>query len=338
MTEDEKDFTELSDEEISELSDDFVEGMREAVGIAFGSDVFGDIDENEKEDLGSQIENLLLKYREAMSKDSEEERAIAMYELYDEFLTQNFMAPEDEGEFDSGVEVLVGQIRDVLEGNRKGLEEIGYAKYYDLMDEFAREIVEEGKLSEVKSFLDSQADGSQEMILQRLMNPVFTDYHEYIEDHPEITDDSEARKYAEMYYELAELTKKYLPHFIAVLQIVHGRENTYDKLNQMSLNNLLQKLESKKYERFNDLANGIDRKLRNSIAHRDFKINPIKKEIEFYDREELVAELNYSEFQNKVFHILAVFNAVWVFQLMLRYYRIQHLPRAFEELREEIEE
>lgn len=59
------------------------------------------------------------------------------------------------------------------------------------------EIVEEGPVGEVKEFLDGIEGNSQQMVLQRMMNPVVIEYYEYIEEHKEITDSDEARKYTE---------------------------------------------------------------------------------------------------------------------------------------------
>jgi len=189
----------------------------------------------------------------------------------------------------------------------------------------------------VKEFYDGLDDTSQRAALQRVMNPVIMEYYDYIKEHPEITDGEEARQYISMYYELAELFGDVLPRFVAVLQIVSGREEGYEDLKSMGMNDLLQKLESKKYSRFNRLAEGIDRELRNSIAHRDFTVDPVNDEMEFRDRGELVAEMSYSEFQEEFFKLLALFNAVWVFRMILNYYRLQSLPRAMEELREQSE-
>jgi hypothetical protein len=269
-----------------------------------------------------------------LSKESEEERAAALFGAYNDVTEEMMMSSEEREEYGSGVDFLLEQLRAVLEGSREGMEELGFTEYFDLVGEFALEIVEEGPVGEVKEFFDGLEGGSQQMVLQRVMNPVILEYYEYLEEHEDITDADEARQYAEMYYELAELIGNILPRFLAVLQIVSGREETYDDLNQMGLNNLLQKLESKKYSRFNELADGIDRELRNSIGHRDFKVDPVEKEIEFHDRGELVAEHSYSEFQDEVFQILALFNALWIFQLLITYYRLQGLPEAIDEISE----
>ena len=337
MSEDEeRDFSEMSDEEIRELSERFAEEAPEAMSEALGVDLLSEGEEEEfEEEFPEQIEDVFLRFRDALAKETEEERTVALFEAYDEITAEMMMDSEEREEYDSGVDFLIEQLEATLEGTREGMKEIGYPGYFDIVDEFAVEIVEEGLLDDVKEFLDGIEGDSQQMVLQRMMNPVVMEYYEYIEEHKEITDSDEARKYAEMYYELAELVGKILPRFIAVLQVASGREESYDDLKQMGLNDLIQKLESKKYGRFNDLAEGIDRKLRNSIAHRDFKIKPAADEIEFYDRGESVAELSYSEFQDEVFQILALFSALWTFELMLTYYQIQHLPEAIEELREE---
>lgn len=337
MSEDEeRGFSEMSDEEIRGLSERFAEEAPEAMSEALGVDLLaeGEVEEFE-EVFPEQIEDVFLRFRDALAKESEEERAVALFEAYDEITAEMMMDSEEREEYDSGVDFLIEQLEATLEGTREGMEEIGYPEYFDIVDEFAVEVVEEGPVGEVKEFLDGVEGHSQQMVLQRMMNPVVMEHYEFIEEHKEITDSDEARQYAEMYYELAELVGKILPRFIAVLQVASGREESYGDLKQMGLNDLIQKLESKKYGRFNDLAEGIDRKLRNSIAHRDFKVKPASNEIEFYDRGELVTELSHSELQDEIFQILALFSALWTFELMLTYYRIQYLPEAIAELQEE---
>ena len=332
----EREFSEMSDEEIRELSEMFTEEAPEAMSEALGIDLFAESEKQEfEEEFPEQVEDIFLRFRDALGEETEEERAVALFEVYDEITAEILMGSEERGEYDSGVDFLIEQLEVILENTRESMEEIGYGEYFDIVDEFALEVVEKGQAAEVKEFLDGIEGDSQQMVLQRMVNPVILEYYEYIEEHREITDSDEARKYVEMYYELAELTGKILPRFIAVLQVASGREESYDDLKQMGLNDLIQKLGSKKYGRFNYLAEGIDRKLRNSIAHRDFKVKPASNEIEFYDRGELVDELTYSEFQDEVFQILAVFSTLWTFELLLMYARIKHLPEIIEELQEE---
>lgn len=337
-----KDLTDLSDEEMQELSEEIVDAVPEALGQAMGIDLFEELDEEGREEfeeeLPEQIEELLTGFRDAMSKESDKKQAVAMFDVYNQMTEQYILGEDARGDFESGMEFLIDQLRISLEASRESMEELGYVEYFDLVYDFAVDIFEASMAGEVKEFFDTVKGSSQQAVLQRVMNPVIMEYYEYIEGHPEITDSEEARRYIEMSGELAELTTNLLPQFIAILQIVSGREETFEELKQMNLNNLLQKLGSKKYSRFNILAEGIDRELRNSVAHREFTIDPIKEEIEFRDRGELVDKLGYSEFQEKVFNILALFNALLVFRLILTYYRILHLPRVIDDLREEIAE
>lgn len=341
MTEDSndsEDITDLSNEEIQDLSQEFTEAVPEALGRSLGIDLFsgagtGDPDEFEEE-FPEQMAWFLTGFRDAMAAESEEETAVAMFDLQSEMIEQYMMEPDERQEFDDGLSFLVEQLRISLEGSREGMEELGYANYFDLLDEFAKEIVEAGLAGDVKEFFDALENGSQQMMLQRLFNPVLTEYYNYLEEHPEISSASETRQYADMYHKLAELVGDILPQFIAVLQIVSGREETYEELSKMGLNNLLQKLESKKYDRFNELADGINRKLRNSIVHGEYIVDPMEERIEFFDRGDTVANLTYSEFQGDVLKLLALFNTLWVFRLMITYYRIRSLPDAIENLRD----
>lgn len=338
-TGEDRDLADLSDEELGDLSQDFMEAMPEAMGKAMGVDFFSEIDEEEREEFSRQIEDVLTGFRDALQKDSEEEQAVAMFEVYEELIEEFFMSEEDEEDFegDTGVEWLVEQLRFSIEDSRKSMEELGYVEYFDIIYGFAVDVFESGQAGEVTEFYAELDDTSQQAALQRVMNPVIMEYYDYIRDHPEISDGEEVRQYIEMYYELAELFGDVLPRFIAVLQIVNRGEESYEDLKDMGLNDLLQKLESKKYSRFNKLAEGIDRRLRNSIAHRDFTVDPVNNEIVFRDRGDLVAEMCFSEFQEEFFRLLALFNAVWVFRMVLKYLQFQSVPRAVEELREESE-
>lgn len=331
---DKKDLADLSDEEVREFAGELATAMPEVFSKVLGLDFDEEIGDEEIGEFSGRVEEILLSSRDAMRKESENEQAVAMFDIYNEIVGEIMGKSDQQEETGDGFDLLVEQLQIVLKGSREGMEELGYVEYFDLMDEFAIEIVDSGHAGSVNDFFSRLSNDSQQMLLQRMMNPVITEYYEYFEKHPEIQDADEARRYAEVYYELSELVGNLLPQFIAVLQIVSDREETYDELKQMGLNNLIQKLRSKKYSRFNGLADGINRKLRNSIGHRDFLVDPVEKEIKFHDRGEQVAVLKYSEFQDEVFRLLALFNAVWVFRLMLKYYQIQHLPNAIDELRD----
>lgn len=337
----EKDFADLSDKEIRELSEEFTELAPESISKSLGFDLSREFDGAEErefeEEAREQIEKLLIGTRDALGRESDEERFLALAEVYNKAIVETLMGSEEGEEFETGLDFLIEQLRYALEGSRYGMRELGYENYYESLDDFAEEIVEAGRDGEVKEFFDGLDDDSQQAMLQRVMNPVTMEYYGYLEEHPRITDADEARGYADLYYELAELVGNILPQFIAVLQIVSGSEEKYDELKKMGSHNLLQILGSQKYGRFNFLCEGIDRELRNSIAHRDFKVDPIEEEIEFRDRGELVAELTYSEFEDEVRRLLALFNALWVFRLMVTFYRIQFLPGVIDELRSEVE-
>lgn len=336
---DEDDFLEMSDAEIRELAEEFNEAVPEAMAKALGFDLFsgfkGQNREEIDEELTGQIEELFIGVRDALSEESDEEQAIAMFDVYDQAMENFVMSASEREEFDTGVDFLVEELRTTLEESSKGMKWLGYSEYFDLMDDLAIEIVEVGYSQRVKEFFDGLDGNSLQILTQRIMNPMITEYYGYVQEHQEISDADDALRYTEIYNELAELTGNVLPQFIAVLQIKNGREEKYSDLRKMGLNNLLQKLGAKKYSRFNRLANGLDRRLRNSIAHRDFTVDPIDDVIEFYDRGEFICKLTYSEFQGEVFHLLALFNALWVFRLMLTFYRLQGVSEAVKELRED---
>lgn len=329
------DFGELSNEELQEMAEKFVDQFPRIMSEILGTEFPSELEEDEKRQFENKIEGYLRDFRNAMTVESEEEQTIALFEVYDK-ATEDVIGPIDGEEFDGGLDSLIEQQKRVLEGTQKAMEELGHVEYFDLINEFAAEVVEKGQSSDIKKFFKDIENNSEQILLQRVTNSVLTDHFDYLETHQEITEADEAREYAKIYYELAELIATILPRFIAVLQIVSGRHETYDELKHMGLNDLLQKLESDKYARFSALASGVNRKLRNSIAHRDFKVNPVAKEIEFQDRNEPVAKFTYSEFQNEVFHILAVFNALWGFRLMVNYYRLRKLPKAVEELQKRV--
>lgn len=328
-----EELSELSDKEIQEVAEEIAGEFPEAMGVALGVDVFAGVGEERQEEveenIRSNLESFLTDFRDAYSRDSEEERIAGMSGVFTGVVEQFAEDPES---VDNGFEFLVDRLRLVLEGSRESMEELGYVEYFDVMDDFAEEVVEDGEIDEVEEFYEHLGESSQQVVLQRIMDPVFTDYFAYLEEHPEITEASEVRQYADMYYELAELVSSLLPQFMAVVQIAEGREQTFEKLNRMGLNNLVQKLEGKKYSRFNSLAEGIDRELRNSIGHRDFITDPVNQELVFRDRGDNVAELTYKEFKNEVFHLLALLNALWIFRLQLQYYHLQKAAHIIEEI------
>ncbi len=335
----EHEFTELSDEEIQELSREIVEDIPEAIGNIIGFDVSGHIEDSNREELreytSQMIDGFRIGIREVQSKESEEEQAVAAWELLDKITGSMFESGESE-ESITGIDTLIEKLRATLKKNRAYMAELGYTEYYDLLDEFALDIVESGLANKVKGFFDGLEGSSQQTLSQRVISPVISEYYVYFDEHREITDAEEVRKYADIYYELAELVGKILPQFIAVLQVVSGREETYDELNEKGLNDLLQKLGSKKYSRFNKLTEAIDREIRNSIGHRDFRINPTKRKLVFNDCGKFVAEHTYSEFQVEVIRLSTLFNALIVFRLMITYYHLHYLSEAIDDLREEI--
>lgn len=332
-----KDLVRMSDAELRQYSENIMDALPDALSQVFGFDIRREFNDSDFSKIGEKnrehIEEFLKSYRDALTMESDQDRAITIIEEYDKLVQATMMNSELRDEYSSGFDFIIDQQRNALELTREGLNDFGYGEFYSLMDDFVTDIVDANQLAVVQDFYRGINDDSQQMMVQRLINSILFHHIEYLREHPDISDADDARAYAELYYELAEMVGNLLPQFMAVVEIVCGGQERYDDLKQLGLNDLLQKLESQKFSRFKILSEGIDRRVRNSIAHRDFKVDPVNREIEFQDHGEVVSRLTYSEFEDQVDHLLAFCNSIWLFRFMVMYRRLQEHSEAFDDIR-----
>ena len=332
MTDDEnetKELGDLSDEEVQEISSEVMESIPKLMSESLGMDFRADIDHDEK--ATNELKEILLRFRDIGQIESEEEQFESILNFFDETVGQMFSQSDmTEGEDEGGFEILLNYYEESLYGAREDLDRWGYDEYFEKVDQLAVELIEEGKNQKVTDLYRDELDRNTG-IMQRFINPLVEEHLPLLEN-IEIEDATEAREYQDMYQEMAELYAGLLPEFISVLQIKKGDEHEYQELKTTRLHNLLQKLGSKKYEEYNIFAECLDRNLRNSIVHRDSKINPNSETIEFYDRGDFADDLSYKEFSEESRKLFSALYALWVFNSLLTYHQIKQIPEILEDI------
>ncbi len=321
---------ELDIDKVSEdLFDEISENMPEVISDTFGvdpDDLFNEYKIKEgKSELVPIISDFLKGLKEAFNSETDLERSKKSIKVIDKYLKQIIEASDEEISHNFyGIDLLLEELRKLIKQYKVLAKERGYPEYFDIVNGFAKKVVfEKEKGMKMEEFYKNLEGHEVESISQRIYNPVIKKHSQYLNKKPKITNPEEARHYADIYYELTELSKKYLPIFMTSLEIAYGRKETYKKFKEMPLNNIVGMLGGRKFKEFNKLAKGIDVDLRNSIAHRDFKIKPSEEIIEFRNRGEIIGELSYAEFTERVFRLLTVFEAIVGFSIFVRYYLIR---------------
>lgn len=237
-----EDFGDLSDEEIQTFSQEIVESIPEMMSEVLGKDLEADFDPEDQ--VVNEIEQIFMQFRDAAQAESEEERSEKMMHILDESAAQAFSQMDFiEGSEKEGLEALIEYHEESFEDGYDLIESWGYEEYLEKVDGLAVELIEDGKDQKVTALYEDEVDRNTGM-MQRLIDPLFEEYLPLLED-SDIKDADEVRKYQDMYEETAELYAGLLPEFIAVLQIKKVGNHEYEELKNYSLNNLLQKLNSK---------------------------------------------------------------------------------------------
>ena len=109
------------------------------------------------------------------------------------------------------------------------------------------------------------------------------------------------------------------PFPIYAVELLQGTDAQIDDLFSRHLGNLIGMIEGQKRERLNGLSGPIDNKLRNSVAHEDFLIDPESQTIEFRDKDEVVTKLGYSDIRDMVIESKAVTITLFMFVVMVQH-------------------
>ena len=119
-------------------------------------------------------------------------------------------------------------------------------------------------------------------------------YYNFIEKEVKVVTKKEVDKYLETYFEFAGIYEKILPVISSLIWLTKINTSSKKKRKQSLYDNLNYVRKSG----YKALVSGFDRNIRNSLAHRSFKIKIIEEKVEFIDQKKILS-LSFIEVQRR---------------------------------------
>ena len=131
------------------------------------------------------------------------------------------------------------------------------------------------------------------LIAQNSLQKLIKHYN-FLDKEVKVVTKKEVDKYLEIYLEFAGIYEKILPLISTLIQLTKINASSNKKSNQ----NLYNTLAYVKRAGYEALVSGFDRNIRNSLAHRSFKIKIIEEKVEFIDRKKMLS-LSFRDVQKR---------------------------------------
>ncbi|MDD2666317.1 MAG: hypothetical protein PHD13_02630 [Methanocellales archaeon] len=230
--------------------------------------------------------------------------------------------PQEIHAVEDGIEFLRPKIPSGLEY----LKNTRYLEYISLIEKLSLELKAKGKTYLVRDFLDDVSESDDAYIIAHTLCDPLVGHYKYLQKEHRYIRKQQIKKYIEIYSELSGCYEKQLRVIVGLLKILEKDEKPdYENIRKKDLYKNIQKVEKEKHYKI--LTEGFNRKVRNAISHRTYKIDILDKRIDFIDRNNKVL-LSYFEFINLVKETSALVFAVLQLQNIFTY----HLFVMFRDL------
>ena len=224
-----------------------------------------------------------------------------------------------------GLQAVLETIDSALEQLCTQIDTLGYSEYYDAIDELVTLIIEDENSQQHLETVISSLEEIGEAKLQRIFTRLDRDM-EFIIENPEIQSEKTATEYLRMYERCCEQFKTLSPFVIYSANVIMGKTgNIEDRLND-NLGTLI--VMCSKRERLKLFVKQIDNDIRNAVAHDDFLIDPIDKNVEFSVSED-IETWSYTQIRERVVEARCVALSLFVFPFLLQH---RENVRAVDEL------
>jgi hypothetical protein len=185
------------------------------------------------------------------------------------------------------------------------LIETAYIKYTDAVSDIAYEIVSTNSWKEIQAYLDSVFNYHDDVMSGGQMLMInFPLIHKELQKGRKYFTKKQAQNDIEIYDKLAGQFEKCIAVAAGIINIINGQVADYPRIRQRKLASNLDKVAKSKYS---ILTAGFEKIMRNALAHKTCFVNPLDRNVRFYDpisNESLT--LSYKEIHKKTKELSAL--------------------------------
>lgn len=270
---------------------------------------------SETRDMIPEISDLFSKHPEIQEANNKSEQLIPISNLLNDLVRVTIPdMPTDK----TGIE-YIAEFLDPRKPLPNGsyLKETAYMKYMDAVSGIACEIVLTKSWREIQTYLDSVfrhhddvMSGGQMMMIN------FPSVHKGLQKSRKRFTKNQAQNDIGTYDKLSGQFEKCIAVTAGVISIIDGQVTDYSRIRKRQLASNMNKVAKSKYS---ILATGFEKIIRNALAHKSWFVNPLKRNIRFYDpisNDSLT--LSYREIHNRAQELSALVIALYRLPIMIQ--------------------
>ncbi len=269
---------------------------------------------------------------------SEKEKILRSYSLINELFHLTNMVPSEQDWLDFVIDELEPVL--TIPTDLSYLQNTKYLEYISAMNKLGLKLCQKGKYPVVKSFFsDISITDDEYIILQGFFNCTINHYsnlqkgQHYISKlcallfstHRQTVRKSQINKYIEIYFDLAGHYEKYLRVLVGLLEISENKMPDYFNIRNRGLSNNHKSVGKK----CKILTEDFDVHIRNSIAHKSFKLDLDNESVEFIDKQDKI-QISYSHFSNKFKDLSALVIALFLMQDIMKLHNFINFKKQLE--------
>lgn len=321
--------TNSEDFDSEEIAEELTNEVLTEFSRLLGQNLSDEISDSGLQNTYDEAERLIDELGALIEPDVDEsEVGYFMLKEYNRFSTH--ILGIDDTDIDSleGLQAVFDAIDSVLESLRVQIETLGYAEYYDAVEELVNLVIEKENgqqhLETIIGSLEEIGQGKLQRIFTRLDRDL-----EFIIENPEIESERTATAYLRIYERCCEQFKTLSPFVIYSANVIMGETgNIEDRLND-NLGTLVEMCS--KRQRIELFVRQIDNDIRNAVAHDDFLIDPIDESVEFSTGGDTEV-WSYTQIRERVVEARCAALSLFVFPFLLQH---RENVRALDELLQE---
>ncbi len=184
-----------------------------------------------------------------------------------------------------------------------------YEKYTAAVAELSKDFVASVPMDKRSEFLDSVFSSGQDVLsMGQSVITEFPKMHKDLSMQRQRFTKKQATKDIEYYDKLAGHYEKCISTVAGVIRLTNGENVTYEIMRRRKLASNLRTVNDSKYSL---LTAGFNKNIRNALAHKQFMVNPQKRNVTFYDPiARFSVDYSYKEINEKTKELCALFISI----------------------------
>ncbi len=183
------------------------------------------------------------------------------------------------------------------------LEGTRYGEYLSNLEELLVELKKKNQLEKAFNILDEFRKSEDAYIIVQVTMQKLIEYYEFLQRDFSVIGKKQVDKYLEIYDELSGVYEKLIALIRSLVALLkNDYRYRYETVRKKGLYHNIEYIKGTRWKTF---TYGFDRKMRNAIAHKTFKVDIIKGRIEFIDRTRTIT-LPFMEVQKRTRELSAL--------------------------------